>query len=42
LAAELLGETFDQPAAEPGVGASNIDPLAIVGDRQAKLPRHPL
>jgi hypothetical protein len=42
LAAELLGEALDQPAAEPGIGASKIDPLAVVGDRQAKLPGHSL
>jgi len=42
LAAELLGEALDQPAAEPRVGASGIDSLAIVGDRQAKRPRDPL
>ena len=42
MAAELLGEALDQPAAEPGIGASRIDPLAVVGDRQAELPRHPL
>ena len=41
LAAELLGEALDQPAAEPGVGASRIDALAVVGDRQAKLPGTP-
>ena len=39
LAAELLGEALDQPAAEPGVGASGIDSLAVVGDRQTKLAR---
>jgi hypothetical protein len=37
-----LGEAFDQPAAEPGIGASRIEPLAVVDDRQAKLPGHPL
>jgi hypothetical protein len=42
LAAELLGEALDQPAAEPRVGASGIDSLAVVGDRQAKRPRDPL
>jgi hypothetical protein len=42
LAAELLSEAVDQPAAEPGIGASRIEPNAIVGDRQAKLPGHPL
>jgi len=38
LAAELLGEAIHQPAAEPGIGALGIKPLAIVGDRQTKLP----
>jgi hypothetical protein len=42
LTAELLGEAFDQPAAEPGIGASRIGPLAVVCDRQAKFPRRPL
>jgi hypothetical protein len=41
LASELLGEAFHQPAAEPGIGA-RIGPLAVVRDRQAKLPRRPL
>jgi hypothetical protein len=26
LSAELLGEAFDQPAADPGIRASSIDP----------------
>src|ERR1700680_4500536 len=42
LAAELLGEAFDQPAAEPGICAFRIDPLTIVRDRKAKLPGRPL
>jgi hypothetical protein len=42
LAAELLGKAVDQPAAEPGIDTSRIEPVAIVGDRQAKLPWHPL
>jgi hypothetical protein len=42
LAAELLGEGVNQAAAEPGIGPSRIEPLAVVGDRQAKLARHPL
>jgi hypothetical protein len=42
LAAELFGEAVDQPAAEPGIGPSRIEPLAVVGDRQAKLPGRPL
>src|SRR5476651_16405 len=42
LAAELLGEAVDQPAAEPGIGALRIEALAVVGDRQAKLPERPL
>jgi hypothetical protein len=36
LAAELLGEAFAQPAAELGIGASKIDPLAVVGDRPTR------
>ena len=42
LAAELLGEAVDQLAAKPAIGPSRIEPLAVVGDRQAKLPGHPL
>ena len=34
LATELLGEGLDQPAANPGIGASRIDPLAVVSDRK--------
>jgi hypothetical protein len=37
LAAQLLGEAVDQPAAEPGIGPSSMEPLAVVGDCQAKL-----
>src|SRR5439155_19993924 len=37
LAAELSSEGFDQPTAVPGIGASRIDPLTVVGDCQAKL-----
>jgi hypothetical protein len=33
LATELLGEAVDQPAAEPGIGPSRIEALAVVGDR---------
>jgi hypothetical protein len=40
--AELLGEAFDQPSAEPGIGASRIGPFAVVRDHQTKLPRRPL
>jgi len=32
----------DQPVAEPGIGPSRIEPLAVVGDRQAKFPGQPL
>jgi hypothetical protein len=32
LAPELVGETLDQPAAEPRIGASEIDARAVVGD----------
>ena len=38
LAAELLGEAVDQPSAEPGIARSRIEPLAVVGNCQAKLP----
>ena len=34
LATELLEEGLDQPAADPGIGASRIDPLAVVSDRK--------
>jgi hypothetical protein len=34
-----LGEGLDQPAADPGIGASRIDPLAVVSDRKVKLSR---
>src|SRR5271167_1159080 len=37
LAAELSRKGIDQPGAEPGIRASRIDPLAVIGDRQAKL-----
>ena len=40
--AELLGEAVDQLAAKPAIGPSRIEPLAVVGDRQAKLSGHPL
>jgi hypothetical protein len=40
--AELSGEAFDQAAPETGISPSRIDPLAVVGHRQAKLPGHPL
>ena len=33
LTAELLGEAIDQSAAEPGIGPSRIEALAVVGDR---------
>ena len=33
---------FDQPAAKPGIRASRIGPLPVVGDRQAKLSRNAL
>jgi len=42
LAAELSRKGIDQAAAEPGIGPSRIDPLAVVGDRQAKLTGLPL
>jgi hypothetical protein len=42
LAAELLCEGVNQAAAEPGIGPSRIEPLAVVRDRQAKLPGQPL
>jgi hypothetical protein len=37
LSTEVLSEAFDQSFAEPGIRASRIDPLAVIGDRQAKL-----
>src|ERR1039458_7192914 len=39
LAAELSRKGIDQPAAKPGILASRIDPLAVIGDDQAKLSR---
>ena len=39
LTAELLRKDIHQSAAEPGIGASRIGPLAVVCDRQAKFPR---
>jgi hypothetical protein len=35
-------EASDESTAEPGVGASRVDTLAVIGDRQMKLPRGPL
>jgi hypothetical protein len=42
LAAELSRKGIDQPAAKPGILASRIDPLAVIGDDQAKLSRKAL
>jgi hypothetical protein len=42
LAAKLLCEGVDQPAAEPRISPSRIEPLAVVGDGQAKFAGHPL
>src|ERR1700722_16082148 len=42
LAAKLSRKGIDQPAAEPGIQASTIDPLAVIGDRQATLSQSSL
>src|ERR1700690_2152385 len=42
LTAELSRKGIDQAAAEPGIRASRIGPLAVVGDHQEKLSRRAL